>query len=76
MGQTDNQHLGGTLIADVQVHPFFQRDPADGLGLDFLELTQKVSFDRIGVHQCLKEQAFPFSKAEHSIELERIAFWH
>ena len=43
--QTHHQHLGGVLIAHVQIHPFFQRNPADGLGLDLGQLGPVVSLD-------------------------------
>lgn len=31
---SDDQHHGGVGVADVQVHPLLQRQPADGLGLN------------------------------------------
>jgi hypothetical protein len=40
-----DQHLGGLVIADVQVHPRLQECPAKALGFDLGQFALEVGFD-------------------------------
>ena len=53
MGHTDHQNFSGVVIRYMQVRPFIQRNPADGLGLDLGQLGPEVCFNR--GHEVLRE---------------------